>query len=428
VVFASGDVSGAFENDEPQFDRKPHRPTYGGRIKLIPNRKVIRVTSMEQSSMTPWTKNGDGDRSVGSPPTLSSTTKNNSIITSNNKSSPTLWTRIAPFLKRGLLLAALTAVAIVDQGPSSTAVVASAAALSTTGKSSSVVSSWTNLLVPRMSLRLDWSKLWNLPGQILPSLSAALMIAWVPNLIFQKAWFELGFLALSMTSQANLRNYFITEILPSLGGTSRKLFWSEFWKQAWDFLLQPFPHNIFVPPKPSSSQSDDGVWSKWQLEASQFWSDRVVSRIDKWTASSVKALLQKNVQASVDGLAENSLKAFSDAWFPEGKNRELPKQFKLPSPMSSNEDTARMIEIECEHDDGCEDETDENGNEERMLSSAMVADEEAENEIEGENEESPLLSESSVNHCDDEDSSDSSSSSSSTSEPQIEEPQAIRNS
>lgn len=415
MVLASGDNSTTSENDEPQIARKPNRPTYGGRIKLIPNRKVIRVTSIEQSKMTPWKKNGDGDRGVRSPPTLSSTTKNNNIITSNNKTSPTLWTRIAPFLKRGLLLAALTAVAIVDQGPlpSSTAVVASAASLSTTGLPSSVISSWTNLLVPRMSLRLDWSKLWSLPGQILPSLSAALMIAWVPNLILQKAWFELGFLALSMTSQANLRNYLVTEILPSLGGTARKLFWSEVWKQAWDFLLQPFPHNIFVPPKPSSSQLEDGVWSKWQLEASQFWSDRVVSRIDKWTASSVKALLQKNVQASVDGLAENSLKAFSDSWFPEAKNREL----KLPSPVSSTEDTARMIELECEHDDDCE---------ERITSSAMVTDDGVENEIEGENEESPSFSESSVNIYDDEDSSDSSSSSSSTSEPQIEEPQAIR--
>lgn len=425
MVLASGDESfrthdnsGASENDEPQIDRKPHRPTYGGRIKLIPNRKVIRVTSVEESNTTPWKKNGDGGRGVESPPTLSSTTKSNDIIT-NNKSSPTLWTRLAPFLKRGLLLAALTAVAIVDQSPlpSSTAVIASAAAVSTTSKISSVISSSTILMVPRMNLRLDWNKLWGLPGEILPSLSAALMIAWVPNLILQKAWFELGFLALSLTSHANLRNYLVTEILPSLGGTARKLFWSEFWKQAWDFLLQPFPHNIFVPTKPSSSQSENGVWSKWQLEASRFWSDRVVSRIDKWTASSVKALLQKNVQASVNDLAEDYLKAFSDSWYPEGENCEH-KRFKLPSPVSMNEDTARMIELEC--DDDCEDETDEN--EERITTSAVVADDEV--DIEGGNAGSASFSESSVNDCDDEASSDSTSSS--TSEPQIEEPQAIR--
>jgi hypothetical protein len=158
----------------------------------------------------------------------------------------------------------------------------------------------------------------------------------------QQAWFELGFLVLSLTSEGNLRNYLWNEVLPAMGGTVRKLFWSEFWKQAWDYLLEPFTGNILVPPMVEENQS----WTQWQSDIAKFWSKRVVSRIDKWTASSIKALLQKNVQSSVNGVAEDTWKAVAFAWYPDDKSLS---RAKLPA---SNEDTARMIEIEM----NCEDE------------------------------------------------------------------------
>ena len=165
------------------------------------------------------------------------------------------------------------------------------------------------------------------------------------------------------------------------------------------------------------------------MEISQFWSDRVVSRIDKWTASSVKALLQKNVQASVNGLAEDSWKAVAYSWYPDGENRDL-KRHKLPSP--SNEDTARMIELECEGEDkeNCLDDTETSTT---ISMSDSGDDDNSDSEVE---EESSVASsdsgddtESRVSDCSSEDSSRSSTGEerevSSSEESIIEEPQAV---
>ncbi len=331
-------------NDEVQTNNKPYRSTYGGRIKLVPDRKFIRVVkttaSIDDGTTTPWKKNDESTHAIetGQNDVPKPLTTQTSFISFLNG--------LSPFVKRGILLAGLTAIAVIDRNPTPTS---QALALSS-GRTA--YSSW----LP--NLRLDWNKFWGLPGEILPSLSAALMIAWIPNLILQKAYFELAFLFCSLTTQPTLRSYLLTEVFPALGGTVRKLFWSEFWKQAWDYLLEPFPHNVLLPPKPKAtslpqSDTENEVWNKWQTDVSKFWSDRVVSRIDKWTTSSVKALLQKNVQASVNGLAEDSFKAVAYGWYPEISDQKRPV-ISLPS----NEDTARMIELECEDGDKeCNDES-----------------------------------------------------------------------
>eukprot|EP00531_Pseudo-nitzschia_arenysensis_P006841 CAMPEP_0116150736 /NCGR_PEP_ID=MMETSP0329-20121206/19716_1 /TAXON_ID=697910 /ORGANISM="Pseudo-nitzschia arenysensis, Strain B593" /LENGTH=466 /DNA_ID=CAMNT_0003647289 /DNA_START=160 /DNA_END=1560 /DNA_ORIENTATION=+ len=310
-------ISASEEKNEEQNTRKPHRPIYGGRLKLVPTRKLVRVTSttIHDENTTPWRK----DEMRGK--------ENESPTKVPIPESPTFWQKVSPFVKRGVLLAALTAVAVIDKKPHP---ILPAGTAMTTARATA---SWFP------SLRFAWNKLWVLPGEILPSLSAALMIAWIPNLVLQKAYFELAFLFASLTSQPTLRNYLVTEIFPSLGGTVRKLFWSEFWKQAWDYLLEPFPHNVLLPTKQQQPVVHD---TKWQAELSEFWSKRVVSRIDKWTASSVKALLQKNVQASVNELAEDTWKAAAYAWYPDDRNNKRFQQL---------EDTRRMIELECEDDD-----------------------------------------------------------------------------
>jgi len=421
-VYTSNDRTSVENNDT---ELKPYRPKYGGRIKLIPNRKIIRITTVDELTTTPWKKNKDRGSGEETENRSSGSESPGSTV---KETTPTLWTMIEPYVKRGLLLAALTAVAILDRSPppSSTTLVSSAG---TTVSTSRVVSSWTNRMNPLANLRLDWTKLYSLPGEILPTLSAALMIAWVPSLVFQKAWWELGFLVVSLTSQSTLRTYMLTEVLPSLGGTIRKLFWSEFWKQAWDFLLEPFPSNIFLPPKPSSSaisasNNNTDMFSKWQSEVSQFWSDRVISRIDKWTASSVKALLQKNVQASVNSIAEDSWNAVAYSWYPDGNSRNL-QRAKLPPP--SNEDTRRMVELECEDKDDCEDGKQDEGltstvNDkiEETLSDSITLADDSESTINDEEEESSDSSSSSVLE-------DRNGSAGDDPDEELEEPEAILN-
>ena len=331
-------------NDKFRSNNKPYRSTYGGRIKIVPDRKFIRVvqttTSIDDGTTTPWKKNEENT------PTIEGGRNDIPKPLATQTSFISFLNRLSPFVKRGILLAGLTAIAVIEKNPTP---MNQALALSS-GRSA--YSSW----LP--NLRLDWNKFWGFPAEILPSLTAALMIAWIPNLFLQKAYFELAFLFVSLTTQSTLRSYMVTEVFPAIGGTVRKLFWSEFWKQAWDYLLEPFPHNVLLPPKPKAtslppSDTENEAWSKWQAGVSKFWSDRVVSRIDKWTASSAKALLQKNVQASVNGLAEDSFKAVAYGWYPEITDQKRPV-ISLPS----NEDTARMIELECEDGDKeCEDES-----------------------------------------------------------------------
>jgi len=186
-------------------------------------------------------------------------------------------------------------------------------------------------------------KLYSLPNEILPSLSSALLLAWIPTLILQNAWWEIGILVFSFGTQSTLRHYLIEEILPEMSGTIRKLVWSEFWKRVWDYLLQPFPYNILVPhPTRMGSFPNDELANQNELQnpfqkivsyLSRFcWpTKRIVSRIDKWTASSMKSLFQKKVQSSVAGLSEHL------SWN---------SIFSASASSMSHEDLTRMIENE----------------------------------------------------------------------------------
>jgi len=362
----------------------------GGRIKLKPVRKFVQPTTTaaeewRTSPATPIDGNGDEIRSV--------------VTKSRPGYSPSsfslLRTKALPFFQRGLFLIGLASLALLEKNnPSPMAAARAIVDVPRFGFPTFIqtaTASTFSFLLPffnTINFRLEWTKIRSLSNEILPSLSSALLLAWVPSLFLQKAWWELGFLALTLASQ---RDYVATQVLPVMGGTLRKLLWSEFWKRAWDFLLEPFPHNVLMPPTlyPSlSSSSSDGVgreaqqqqhtWELLHQRFSQFWNKRVVSRIDKYTASAMKALLQKNVQASVNGLTEDSWKALVSAVASSksfelyafyGKDDDVDidavdvdgdlvlRELELPTSSSAtgttedaaaalNEDVARMVEIE----------------------------------------------------------------------------------
>lgn len=284
--------------------RKPYRSnanasTKRGKLKLVPIRRHVIATPQRSTSNT-----------LDEATTLQA-------ATTTTTGRPSL-EGLVPFFQRGALLAVLGSLALLETNPGGVFSLASP--------------------------RLDYTKIWKLPSEILPSLSSALLIAWVPSLVLQGAWWEIGFLCVSLTSQAHLRNYLLEKVLPAMGGTFRKLVWSEFWKKAWDFLLEPFSHNILIPP------GIEGGGHGWTESISQFWSKRVVSRIDKWTVSSLKALFQKNVQNSVDGLAEDSLQAlFSKvevyAWYGNNDIRALSNE----QTTTAQTETIQM-ELECDEE------------------------------------------------------------------------------
>lgn len=283
--------------DTDASPRKPYRSntnasTKRGKLKLVPIRRRLIANPQRTSSNVQATK-----------------------ATPSTTGRPSL-EGLVPFFQRGALLAFLGSLALLESNPGGVFSLASP--------------------------RLDYTKTWKLPSEILPSISSALLIAWVPSMLLQGAWWEIGFLCVSLTSQAHLRNYLTEKVLPAMGGTLRKLVWSEFWKTTWDFLLEPFTHNLMIPP------GTEIAGHGWIESISRFWSKRVVSRIDKWMVSSLKALFQKNVQNSVDGLAEDSLQAlFSKvevyAWYGNNDVRAL-------SDERSDQTKTIQMELECDEE------------------------------------------------------------------------------
>jgi hypothetical protein len=425
------------EEVQAQIQRKPYRSgtssssnnnnsrsAGGGRLKARLSRKVFHVTTAAELNTTPWTKKKKKKKKKNDDHNITSKYANNDdkkeriVPISQDDSSSFLSTTIQklfPFLQRGFLLFALSSLAVLERNPSSsvsgilmsssssssTTTTATATAAAAVGQSSFLFSflppfaatimtkfrnNIKNLVVPH---RLDWMKLYNLPTELLPSLSSALLIAWVPTLCFQGAWWELSFLMLSFTSSRDLRQYLITQIIPTMSSTIQKLLWSEFWKHIWEYLLRPFPYNMLVPttsfkqqkhPQQSNNNNNElpfmtTSFQNIRLYLIDVWTKKVNKRIDTWTISSMKAVLQKNVQSSVTSIVEDSFT------------------------FTTNDDLTRMIEMEEEEEDSnnSNDNNDNNGNDSEISSleeSEVVAA--TATESESESEPPPLLPEEEI--------------------------------
>jgi hypothetical protein len=432
------DSSSSFDDDgNNNNNNNKSRSAGGGRLKTRLSRKVFHVTMAAELNTSPWTKKkkkkNDDHNSIAKNVNNDDNTQRIVPTSQEDYSSPFLSTtiqKLLPFFQRGLLLFALSSLAVLERNPSSvsgilmsssssssttttaTAAATAAAAAAAVGQSSVLFSFFPpfaatimtklrnnikNLVVPH---RLNWMKLYHLPTELLPSLSSALLIAWVPTLCFQGAWWELSFLLLSFTSSPDLRQYLITQIIPTMSSTIQKLVWSEFWKHIWEYLLRPFPYNILVPTtsfkqqkqQQQSKNNDNNNNSNNNDNELHFmttsfqnirrylldvWTKKVNKRIDTWTISSMKAVLQKNVQSSVTSIVEDSFTTYT------------------------NDDITRMIEMEEEEDSNNND--DNNDNEISSLEeSEVIAETEtgtataSESESESESEPPPLLPEEEI--------------------------------
>lgn len=396
------------EEEEVQEQRRPYRSgtsssnnsrsAGGGRLKARLSRKTFHVTTASELNTSPWNKNPatnsydnsyDNDNEIIVPKSPQEVNNNKS-----DSSPPPLLTttmqKVLPFIQRGLLLFALSSLAVLERNPSSVSsiLMSSSSSTATTatvaaGQGSflfpffspftTIVMKFMNNIKNLLPHHLNWTKLYNLPNELLPSLSSALLIAWVPSLFLQGAWWELSFLILSFTSSRNLRQYLITQIIPTLSSTIQKLIWSEFWKHIWEYILRPFPYNILIPTtittnfqQQQKQESNDNdfmtSFQKVRLYLSDVWTKKVNGRIDKWTASSMKAVLQKNVQSSINSMVEDSF--------------------------STNDDITRMIEME-------EEESNNNNDDDREISSLEDSEVVTSTAIESESE-LPLLSEEEI--------------------------------
>ncbi|OEU09809.1 hypothetical protein FRACYDRAFT_248067 [Fragilariopsis cylindrus CCMP1102] len=425
------DSFSSFDDNDNSSNNNNSRSSGDGRLKERLSRKVFHVTTAAELNTSPWTKKkkkkkkNDANNSIVAKNVNNDDNNKERIvpISQEEDSSSLLSTtiqKLLPFLQRGLLLFALSSLAVLERNPSSvsgsilmsssssssTTTATAAAAVSQSNFSFSFLPPFAatimtkfrnnikNLVVPH---RLNWMKLYTLPTELLPSLSSALLIAWVPTLCFQGAWWELSFLLLSFTSSHELRQYLITQIIPTMSSTIQKLLWSEFWKHIWEYMLRPFPYNMLVPTTTSfrqqkypqqsnnndnnsSNNNDDNEllfrtssFQNIRLYLSDVWTKKVNKRIDTWTISSMKAVLQKNVQSSVTSIVEDSFT------------------------FTTNDDITRMIEMEEEEEEDSNNNNDNNDNDSEISSleeSEVIAA--TETESESESEPPPLLPEEEI--------------------------------
>lgn len=193
-----------------------------------------------------------------------------------------------------------------------------------------------------------------LPRDFGPSLVAALLVAWVPTLLAEGAWWELSFLLAAMTvGPTGTRTYVGGAVLPALGRTVRKLALAEAWRHAWDVLLRPFPRrNLLVPSLPRDDDYDydgiDGssnggdtdrrtagssssssltvqrppVGRPWEGEGdswmgalsrwNRYWYRRVLARMDRLTSSLLRGVVERQVVHSLTRLLPG---ADSSSWW-----------------------------------------------------------------------------------------------------------------
>ena len=173
-------------------------------------------------------------------------------------------------LERSFLLFGLAAIAVlkVDHASLSTAVKsavknmhmpldpnsATTPTRTTTGFLGLIRSNLKGGLLARFlgSVSFEWKTLWIKTNDVLPSLTSALLIVWVPQLISSRAWWDLGTilgmpLLLSITSPApsssiySLSVWIQQKLFPSMIKMIHKVIWTEVWKLTWDYVFRPLP-------------------------------------------------------------------------------------------------------------------------------------------------------------------------------------------
>jgi hypothetical protein len=130
---------------------------------------------------------------------------------------------------------------------------------------------------------------------ILSGSASALAIAWLPTLVLRGGWMEMASLA-TLFVRPTVRHYLLTEFVPSVGLTLRKMVLGEVWRRIWTVLLAPLPKHLFVP---SPSEDDLDLW--WVPGPVFQRMQRGLHHMHEVVDKSTQGLIRKSVEQSVYG-------------------------------------------------------------------------------------------------------------------------------
>jgi hypothetical protein len=191
-----------------------------------------------------------------------------------------------------------------------------------------------------LSLSFEWQALFLKVNDVLPSLTGALLIVWVPQLISSRAWWDLGTLfgmpmLLSMplsltpssgaTGLAALTFWVRQKLLPSMTKMIHKVIWAEAWKLVWEYVFRPIPpptcrendgntvadddidynderRNLEATVTDSTSESWMKDWYQAAISTSSYLWNRIESKMKKMTSSLLQKPFEQQMKLSIIGV------------------------------------------------------------------------------------------------------------------------------
>lgn len=138
---------------------------------------------------------------------------------------------------------------------------------------------------------------------IIPKSISILTVAWLPVLFLNASWIEFISFA-TLFAQPTIRSFLITEFLPDIWSTLKKMALGELWKRLWASILAPLPKPLFTPILKDyyklGDNGDPAARTATKLPSTlPSWFQRGWERINEAIEKFTQGLIRKSVEKSV---------------------------------------------------------------------------------------------------------------------------------
>lgn len=203
---------------------------------------------------------------------------------------------------------------------------------------------------------------------IIPKSISILTVAWLPVLFLNASWIEFISFA-TLFAQPTIRSFLITEFLPDIWSTLKKMALGEVWKRLWTSILAPLPKPLFTPilkdyyklgDNDSTATTATKLPSTLPSWFQKGW-ERINEAIEKFTQGLIRKSVEKSVHNSLGVVYEgltNSILEVSIMYQEESSPRDDDSTLSSSSSSSipnSYEETSSSTNFEDDHDDSLED-------------------------------------------------------------------------
>jgi len=143
---------------------------------------------------------------------------------------------------------------------------------------------------------LVWNGSLNTFKDMLLSSASALAIAWLPALLLQSSWIEIGSI-IALVLRPPVRLFLQAEVFPTMRVTVQKMVLTEVWRRIWTAVLAPLPKPLFVP----DAKQEYARLPSWIRQKLGQWNEMT----DRFTQGLLRRSIQQNIHGSIDTFFES---------------------------------------------------------------------------------------------------------------------------